>query len=258
MAEISPTEGLRSLSPFSNVSSSRPASGLSSSVSSPFPLHMNLGNQSFDAMSPLQPPQRISTFLSPVPPPSQIPSATNSARSTTYLSFEDDSSDDGIDQTRSHANVGTSTRPAEDGLKRDDTASPSPNASRTLTSGQIHGLGLTLFPVPAREPKTPGAAGTPTSITVSIGGGSRDPSYFRPSGVPLGGGTPEHGHPSAQNHHPQLPSDGELSDLDLMSDFAASESDFGNESDSGWSFAGGSQVGGSSAAPSPRIQMRRG
>jgi len=44
--------------------------------------------------------------------------------------------------------------------------------------------------------------------------------------------------------------------LDFMSDFAPSESDFGNESDSGWSFAGGSQVGGSSAAPSPR--MRRG
>ena len=276
MAEVSPNEGLRSLSPFSNVSSTRPASGFSSSVSSPFPLRMNLGNQSFDAVSPLQQPQGISSFLSPPPAPSQNPSATNSARSTTYLSFEDDSSDNDVDQTQSHANVGnTSTGvPVEGALRREDTISPSPNsppstnqlASRTLTPEQIHGLGLTLFPVPPREPRTPAAAaGTPTSTTtvnsvVAISAGSRDPSYFRASSgtTPLATGTSELGHPvqNHHHHHPQLPSDGDLSDLDLMSDFAPSESDFGNESDSGWSFAGGSQVGGSSAAPSPR--MRRG
>jgi hypothetical protein len=272
MAEVSPNEGLRSLSPFSNVSSTRPASGFSSSVSSPFPLRMNLGNQSFDAVSPLQQPQGISSFLSPPPAPSQNPSATNSARSTTYLSFEDDSSDIDIDQTQPHANVGTTNTgvPAEGALRREDTASPSPSsppstnqlASRTSTPEQIHGLGLTLFPVPPREPRTPAAAaagGTPTSTTtvnfvVPIGAGSRDPSYFRASSgtTPLAAGTSELGHPVQK----QLPSDGDLSDLDFMSDFAPSESDFGNESDSGWSFAGGSQVGGSSAAPSPR--MRRG
>lgn len=270
MAEVSPNEGLRSFSPFSNVSGTRSTSGFSSSVSSPLPVRMNLGNQSFDAVSPLQQPQGISAFLSPHAP-SQNPSATNSARSTTYLSFDDDSSDNGVDQTQTYANQGTGTGvPAEGALGRQDTTSPpSTNqlASRTMTPEQIHGLGLTLFPVPPREPRTPGAAATLTSTTVNsvvaIGAGSHDPVYFRASAsssssIPLAaaGTTPELAHPAAaqNHHHAQLPSDGELSDLDLMSDFATSESDFGNESDSGWSFAGGSQVGGGSAAPSPRLR----
>jgi len=78
-----------------------------------------------------------------------------------------------------------------------------------------------------------------------VGTGAGDPSYFRPSSP----ASSARGHGSVYNQGLTAPtqSDGELSDLDLMSDYAPSESDLGNESDSSWSMAGGSN------AASPRL-----
>ncbi|KAF8967494.1 hypothetical protein BDZ97DRAFT_1755920 [Flammula alnicola] len=88
------------------------------------------------------------------------------------------------------------------------------------------------------------------------GAGAGDPSYFRPSSA-AGAGSSSYftvhdaGAGAARAHTP-MQSDGELSDLDFMSDYTPSESDLGNESDSSWSMAGGSHAGGS-AAGSPRM-----
>jgi hypothetical protein len=265
---------------------SRSSSNFSSAVSSPSPLRMGLGNESFDTVSPVVQPRQLGQAISPfLDPPSM--SVTNSARSSAYLSFSDDSSDDGdrVSPTEPYAHLGasvglegtfgtvnpqpvplySSTRSLPSGsnplLFNNSQANRAIPSGQTPTQGSVLGsqsraspsdsLGLTFFPISPREPRTPPTATAPvnpfsdsSAYAVAPGTGDRDPSFFRTYGARATANSLPANAPAQ--------SDGELSDLDLMSDYAPSESDLGNESDSSWSMAGGSNAGGSNAA-SPRL-----
>lgn len=260
---------------------------------------MDLGNQSYDAISPLPQIQLIT-------PPDNM-STTASAQSTAYLSFAEDSSDDGMDddddddRAQPYAHLGASI--GADGAFGPASAQPQlhyhqpavlhpslihgpyhnsaspPHTSRLLglpttastgresapalgragsdrTLGPVHpeGQSLGLFPVPAREPRTP--ASHPTNASVAVGAGARDASYFRaaasasasPSLSPSASGSPAATAASYVTAHQggsgALHSDSasELSDLDFMSDYQPSEmssevSDLGEASDGSWSVA---------------------
>ncbi|PPQ92763.1 hypothetical protein CVT25_003872 [Psilocybe cyanescens] len=243
MAAMSPNpssvtgEGLRALSPFGSESSMS-ASNFSSAVSSPSPLRMGLGNESFDAVSP---------FLDPTPHMVQGSSVTDSARSTTYLSFPDDSSEDEAGDTTHFlppqqlgASIGVEGAFGPISLPRVGIQSPPTHSAQFYSPSNPR-----LSPVSRHESRTPPTAvGNPFSgssqlMNAIISSGSRSGSLSSSSQRPSSIG----GH----NHHAPTHSDADLSDLDLMSDYAPSESDFGNESDSSWSMAGGS------AAASPRM-----
>ncbi|KAF5322314.1 hypothetical protein D9619_000140 [Psilocybe cf. subviscida] len=217
MAELSPHEGLQTLSG---------TSAFSSVVSSPSPLAMGLGNQSFDAISP--PQMHLEPTFSPLRSPTSV---TNSARSTTYLSFDSEPS--------------------------------SPRRAATASSSS---------PSPAL-----GSAAQPTPVRASF---IRDHMYADPAAM-----VPSFPPQSAQDSSAlgllnvpvqqrrfatPAPSEGDLSDLDFMSDYQPSESDAGasvgnsrrsshagmsdagNESDSSWSMAGGSAFGSPMMVPAPR------
>ncbi|KAH9482160.1 hypothetical protein JR316_0004255 [Psilocybe cubensis] len=249
MAGMSPTpgpvsgEGLRALSP-SGSASNFSTSSFSSAVSSPSPLRMGLGNESFDAVSP---------FLDPTPPRIQGSSVTDSARSTTYLSFSENSSEDEaggihfLPPPQMGASVGVTSAfgpispppvgmqnlPVQSGqsgsLLNARTTSSSREESRTTA-----GFGTTGNHFTSSERSFDGTFSTRSHSSAFSSPAS---TFLRPTPV-RGSGNP-----------PQAQSDADLSDLDLMSDYAPSESDFGtgNESDSSWSMAGGS------AAASPRM-----
>lgn len=296
MANLSPElgpermQGLRALSPFSSTRSNLSSSAFSSAVSSPSPLRMGLGNESFDAVSPILEPQRVSQPVSPLPvvpslvSQTQIASLTNSARSTTYLSFPEDSDDEagnGI-RTQPPANLGASLTPnsnIQTPLRHHTQTQASPNpsphirhshslsaASRSLNTLQTSRLaptsqnvemGLGLFSSPQYPTAPTNVVYSPSNSSIGM---SRSASAS--SASPSANASPSsHSHSHSFRHtqsHNTSPStgsglglglglgglqpaqsDGELSDLDLMSDYAPSESDFGNESDSSWSWAGG-------------------
>ncbi|KAF8178039.1 hypothetical protein BJ912DRAFT_671819 [Pholiota molesta] len=93
--------------------SSRTLSGFSSAISSPSPLRMDLGNQSYDAISPhlVTPPDNTST--------------AHSTQSTAYLSFAEDSSDDGMDGAR-YARPGADGAPGPARARAHAHAQPPP------------------------------------------------------------------------------------------------------------------------------------
>ncbi|KAF8165929.1 hypothetical protein B0H34DRAFT_256111 [Crassisporium funariophilum] len=241
-----------------------------------------LGNESFDTLSPVVRPAAVlgrspligeaegsimqrtrsssssgSELHIPISPAhqsqSQSQSVTNSARSTAYLSFADDS---------------------ESGSEfASNVSSPGPASVNQLASGSASVLGL--FPTPMRSPRTPSSTSPPYTNPNSSSSpqqpylrvpGAGDPSYFRPSAAGSATGGPAPGTRAGMGMGmgagmSDVDTGSELSDLDFltMSDYAASDHEDerveggnmlgnpagvdGNESDassSGWSFAGGS------------------
>ncbi|KJA17742.1 hypothetical protein HYPSUDRAFT_1005915 [Hypholoma sublateritium FD-334 SS-4] len=258
LAALSPNEGLRALSPFGSARSAS-ASGFSSGISSPSPLRMDLGNQSYDAISPLAAPQALSPFRDP---PGSM--ATPSGASTVYLSLSDESSDDDFARPYAHLGASTGLQGTFGPPQPQPLAEPRFHQPAALHPSLLHGpyntapapretarlsLGTPpLFPVAPRAPSTPTASVTPTAASrtanaaVALGAGARDPAYFRPSSSAASAHQYESAVDSISGASFRTAQEGDgasselsESDVDFVSDYAPSESDFGADSDSSWS-----------------------
>ncbi|KAF4619764.1 hypothetical protein D9613_004738 [Agrocybe pediades] len=257
-----------SASPFDNIPSRSVSSmsNLSSVMSSPAvipvnvrsPLMMELGNESYDTLSPValqarqidQPhraglaPASSSPFLDPSPAQRQQEtlSATNSARSTAYLSFDEDEDDErgstsGGSDAQPYANLGGS-------IGDEGTYGPA-SVYQSIHQSQSHSsirASTTTVNAPgsaaAHMQRTSSSISSSSSSAFSSGalspeGHSLGLSFFpvQPHLPPL----PSQSQASARTQQPAY-TDADLSDLDFMSDYTHSEvasSDVGDFSDVG-------------------------
>jgi len=245
---------LRALSPFDNIPSRSASSmsNLSSVMSSPAviptnvrsPLMMELGNESYDTLSPvalqarqIEQPQRgplaaVSPFLdpSPVQRHSETLSATNSARSTTYLSFDEDEDErDSMSRgsPQPYANLGGN-------IGAEGTFGPA-SVYQSMHQSQLSQTSVRASTSTMHNgPFLPVQRNSTSSSSLASG-------ELRPEGQGLGLSffpTQSQVGSRTQNSVRQVPaySDSDLSDLDLMSDYTQSEvsgSDVGDISDIG-------------------------
>ncbi|PPQ65744.1 hypothetical protein CVT24_011777 [Panaeolus cyanescens] len=305
----------RSESPFSMAgmspdmrSNASSRQGPSSTTLSPSPLAMNLGNESFDTLSPAVQPQVLQGTSIPSSAPSSnssvrsnspkqgTRSGTESTASSTYLSFVEDDNASLRSFPQPYAHLGNSHgfENSASTLQQSASVSPGPAVGPIQHSSSLDGLGLfsnTLFPVPPRQPITPAAP--PATQTqyflneqLSVGAGNRDPSYFRPHSVASSTSMTSHSRfetassagfvTLSANSHSNVSSAANsragsslgvlsagsmsaderetLSDLDFMSDYAASDVGGEAHSESGWSFASESSDG---VRGSPRVGLAR-